>query len=183
MKINKIIFGLILAVSLTACKDEKKEEQSEVPTEKAVEQDKNIFTVTLNATVKKDDSFQIYFKDTDGAPFDEKNSLFVEFKGSDTPQDIIFNLPKDVLPTFLRIDFGTNKTQSDIVINNFKINYLGKAFEVKGGGFFDYFYGNDLAKIDKAAGVITPILSKEGVYDPIFCSAEGLKNQIDLLIK
>jgi len=183
MKINKIVLGLFLAVTLTACKDEKKDEKIEASTEKAIEQDKSIFTVTLNATVKKDDSFQIYYKDTDADPFDENKSLFVEFKGSESPQDIIFNLPKDVVPTFLRIDFGTNKTQSDISVNNFKINYLGKTFEVKGSGFFDYFYGNELAKIDKNGSLITPILSKDGVYDPIFCSAEGLKNQIDLLIK
>jgi hypothetical protein len=143
----------------------------------------NIFKITLNATVQENDSFQVYYKNDDQSKFDEAKSIFIEFKGSNQPQDIVFNLPEDELPSFLRLDFGTNKNQKEITVNSFRVDYLGKSFEVKGKDFFNYFYSNELVKVDKENSKVTPLTSKEGNYDPIFTSELGLKNQIDLLVK
>lgn len=184
MKLNNFIVSTLLLIVLVSCKDENKTglnaDKSSV-SENVI--DKNIFTVTLNLNVEKDDSFQIYFKDVEQNPFTEENSIFVEFKGKNEPQDIVFKLPKDALPYFLRFDFGTNQSQSEITINSFKINYLDKVFESKGNDFFNYFYSNELVKINKEKSSVKPIVSEKGDYDPIFCSGDGLKTQIDLLIK
>lgn len=184
MKANKILVGLLLALTMLSCKDqEKKEDKTDVIAEQSTIKP-NIFTVTLNATVKKDDSFQVYFKNEDGASFEEKNSLFIEFKGSDKPQDIVFNLPEDVLPNYIRLDFGTNKEQEEIIVNNFKIDYLGKKFEAKGADFFKYLIVNELTmKKDTVKSSVTPIITKEGTYDPITYSGKELYDQIQLLIK
>ncbi|MGX7667847.1 hypothetical protein [Flavobacterium pedocola] len=184
MKANKILVGLLLALTLLSCKKEEKvEEKTEVATEQLAA-NPNIFSVTLNATVKKDDSFQIYYKNDDAASYEEKNSFFIEFKGSDKPQDIVFKLPEDVLPNYLRLDFGTNKEQPEIVVNSFKIDYLGKTFEAKGTDFFKYLTVNELTmKKDTAKSSVTPIITKEGTYDPITYSGKELYDQIQLLIK
>ena len=183
MKLKNVLFSLLVTVTLFSCKNDEKKEIDQVAIEKPV-LDKNIFTVTLTAVVKKDDSFQLFFKNEDAAPFEDKKSLFIEFKGSDQPQDIVFRLPQDEVPNYLRLDFGVNKEQSDIFINKFRIDYLGKNVEIKGNEFFSYFYGNELnEKIDAKAGKITPFITKEGNYDPMCASAEGLKKQIDVLLQ
>lgn len=186
MKLNSIIVGLLISITLFSCKNEDKKDSSQQDNYVAIEKpllDKTIFTVTLNAVVKEDDSFQIFYKYDNEGPFEEKKSFFIEFKGSQEPQDIVFRLPKDEVPYFLRLDFGTNKEQKQVKINNFKIDYLGKTFEAKGKDFFNYFYSNDLVINDIENSTTTPIVSKDGNYDPIFCSAEGLQKQIDLLLK
>ena len=49
--------------------------------------------------------------------------MWMAIKGSEAPQDIVFTLPKDVLPTQLRLDFGMTKDQAPIIINSFSMNY------------------------------------------------------------
>ena len=58
MKLNSFFVSILVAVALVSCKNEEKKEATdgvsvETPQEQVV--DKSIFTVTLNATVKKDD--------------------------------------------------------------------------------------------------------------------------------
>ena len=181
MKLKNVLFSLLVTVTLFSCKNEEKKETDQVAIQTAV-LDKNIFTVTLTAVVKKDDSFQLFFKNDDAAPFEDKKSLFVEFKGSEQPQDIVFRLPEDEIPNFLRLDFGVNKNQSEVVIKNFKIDYLDKKIEIAGKDFSAYFYGNDLVSMNAKEGIVTP-LTKNGNYDPICASAEGLRKQIEILLK
>lgn len=182
MKLKNVLVSLLVTLTLLSCKNEEKSVTPEVvATEKPV-LDKNIFTVTLTATVKKDDSFQLFYKNDESSPFDEKKSLFCEFKGGDTSQDIVFRLPEDEVPTFLRLDFGVNKNQSEVQVEKFKIEYLGKKVEIAGKDFATYFYGNELTKIDATTGIVTP-LTKNGNYDPICASAEGLRKQIEILLK
>lgn len=181
MKTSKILIALLILFSIFSCKNEEK--TTARPEVQIEAKNPNVFTVTLNATVLEDDSFQVYYKNDLELPFQEEKSLFVEFKGSGQPQDIVFNLPEDELPNYLRLDFGTNKKQKEITVNNFKIEVFGKTFEAKGKDFFNYFYTNELVKVDKEHSKVTTLTSKEGNYDPIFTSEEGLKNQIKLLSK
>jgi hypothetical protein len=110
MKLRTIILGIFFTVALASCKKDEKAAEGNAPSTEAVVND-NVTTFTLNAVVKKDDSFQIYYKQDNDvqAPFDEKSSMYVEIKGSETAQDIVFRLPKDVMPTMLRFDFGVTK--------------------------------------------------------------------------
>lgn len=162
-------------VTLYSCKNEDK---TSAPAE-----DQNIVKVTLTALVKKDDTFQLFYKG-DEPQFAEENSFYVPVKGSDAPQDIVFNLPADVIPNYIRLDFGMNKEQGEMIVQNFKMNYMDKSFETKGATFFDYFYGNDQAqKVEIANSKIIPIVAENGGYDPMFASGDGLRKQIDLLVK
>ncbi len=184
MKIKIILVSVLLSISLLSCKDDvKKQDVVEEPVEKPTV-NKNVLSFTLIATVKKDDVFQIFYKNEEKDAFEEKKSFFVELKGSDAPQEIIFNLPEDEFPNYLRLDFGANKAQDPIAIQGFKMNYFDKSIDVKGKDFFKYFYMNESTeKVDTINAIVTPILTKEGLYDPMFASAEGLRKQIEFLIK
>jgi hypothetical protein len=180
MKTNKLFLALFMLSALVSCKKEESTENKNITTEKT----DNSFIITLNAIVKKDDSFQLYYKEEDQAPYEENNSMFIEFKGSGEPQNITFKLPEDVLPNFLRLDFGTNKNQEQIVINSLKINYLDKSIEAKGLEFYKYFIVNEDTMIkDSLNSIVKPKITKEGTYDPITYSNLELYSEIQKLIK
>jgi hypothetical protein len=180
---TKLIFAsLILLLAFTSCK--KEDNKNEVkPIE--VETNKNNFQVTLTATVKADDNFQLYYsQDEYAVPYKEENSVWVAVKEQDNPQDIVFNLPEDVIPSYIRIDFGTNEQQKEIIVKNFKMKYYSKSFEAKDSLFFNYFIPNDCIKlVDKKNSTIQNIKSQEGTYDPLFYSEKALYDQIQLIVK
>lgn len=179
MKTNTFIILLFLSLTITSCKKET-EKTGEDLTQQTEVKIKN-FRITLNAIVKKDDSFQIYYNEDNNplTPFVEEKSLYVEFKGAESAQDIVFNLPESVFPTQLRLDFGTNKEQSEIVINDFKMEYQGKTFATKGASFFNYFRPEEtFVKVDKINGKVIPFVDDKGNYDPMFYSLETLDKEI-----
>lgn len=183
MKKIILVSSLLFFVFLNSCKNEENNSEESI-VEKEIETKKDsLFTIVLNATILKDDSFQIYYRFKNEEVFDEKNSLFTEFKGSDKPQDIIFKLPFGVIPDFIRMDFGTNKNQSEIKVNNFKMSYYDKDFQTQESGFFNYMLVEPkTAKFDKNLSTIQPLLV-DGIYDPQATSEKALYDQIQLLVK
>ncbi|MDX6190460.1 hypothetical protein SGQ83_13950 [Flavobacterium sp. Fl-318] len=180
---TKLIFtSLILALTFISCKKEVSKEEIK-PIE--VETNKNNFQVTLTAIVKTDDNFQLYYsQDEYDVPYKEENSVWVAVKANDNPQDIVFNLPENVIPNYIRIDFGTNEAQKEVTVKNFKMKYFSKSFEAKDSLFFNYFIPNDCVKIlDKKNSVVQNIKSQKGIYDPLFYSEKALYDQIQLIVK
>ncbi len=187
MKISSIFASLLLTVFLFSCKNETKEqkqEQETVAKEEKNELNEELFTITINAVVKKDDSFQVYYKNEEKDQFVEDKSLYNVFKGSDQAQDIRFALPKGEVPNYLRFDFGINKEQSEIVINSIKLDYLGQNFTINNkelGNFISF--NSETLKFNPEKGSIEPFVSKDGVYDPMSFTAQTLYDKIQILKK
>ena len=182
---NSVVYSLVILLSVfVSCKEDTKQGIEDSSVESIVEPKQDtVFTVTLNATVLKDDSFQIYFKSNDEDIYDEKNSIFTEMKGSEVPQDIVFRFPDGVFPDNIRLDFGTNKEQSEIKINSFKMSFYDKNFEITGSDFFNYMLvESNTAAFDKDKATIKPKLIDD-VYDPQSTSEKALYDQIQLIIK
>jgi hypothetical protein len=156
---TKSIVVLLFSVLLTlACKSDKKEEnKAEAP----VDNSPKGFRVTLNVTVKKDDTFSLFYAEDDTADF-KKAPMWQEVKGSEMPQNVVYNLPEEVVPSQLRLDFGMNKDQAPIKIHSVKMEYYTKSFEIPGNQFYIYF-NPDLSKtiFDKVAVTVSPII-KDG---------------------
>jgi len=170
---NSVLCGLLSLFVLVSCKkeEEKSQEAAKIP----------VFTATVNATVEKDDTFQIFFKDnTDpSTQFEEANSVYATVKGSKEPQDIVFNFPEGVEPVAFRFDLGYNKEQTPIKINSFKVAYDGKQFGISGNELFNYFRADTtFSKIDKATGTVTPFVTKDGVYDPMIFNEENYSQEL-----
>jgi len=182
MKTKLFFVSLILFVTFTSCKKEANKDDVK-PAE--VEVKNNNFQITLSAIVKVDDNFQLYYsQDAYEVPYKEEQSVWTAVKGNDNSQDIVFNLPEDVIPNYIRIDFGTNEAQKEIVIKNFKMKYYSKSFECKDSLFFNYFIPNDCVKIvDKKNSVVENFKTKEGKYDPLFYSEKALYDQIQIIVK
>ena len=176
MKSRIVIASLFLSVFLYSCKDIKKEEAT-------ITEKPETFDVTLNMVVKNDDKFQLYYTDESTLDFDDKKSFFVPVKGSESPQDIVFNFPEDVIPSNLRVDLGSNAKQVPMKFNSFKMSYYDKYFVLNDSLVLVNFVIGDQLQYDKKTGILTPNQGQAEVYDPLLYPQSNLKEEILKLIK
>jgi hypothetical protein len=116
--------------------------------------------------------------------FSEENSVWVEIKGKPEQQEVVFNLPDNTIPTQLRLDLGVNKDQEEMEIKNFKMDYMGKTFEVHGANFFTYFSPNlECTTIDRARYTIKPIKKEKGYFGPSFYPEPLVAQEISKLVR
>lgn len=121
---KKVVISIILVLILASCK-----KAENVETDKNQAELKETYDVNFNMVVPKDDVFQLYYTVDGTIVFGDDRSVKSLIKGSDKPQDVLFKLPVDVLPTQIRLDFGENSEQGNIVINTMKLKYLNKSYE------------------------------------------------------
>lgn len=177
MKSKLSLLILVLPLVFSSCKDEKKEEENKV-------EDKiQTFDVTLNMVVKQDDNFQLFYTDESTLTFDETKTLWLPVKGSDAPQDIVFKLPEDVIPTNIRVDLGNNPKQLPMKLNDFKMTYYGKAYELKDTLITKNFVVGEQLIYDKKTSTLTPNQGKAAVYDPLLYPQDNLKEEIQKLVR
>jgi hypothetical protein len=150
---SKLITALFLLTTLfVGCKDEKSVDNLEVvqPVEK-----NNLFKVILNVTVKKDDNLSLFYTTDGSTDFSKLPTIWKGVKGSDSPQKIEFELPEDVIPTQLRLDFGTNEKQEDIVLSNVIFSYFGKERNIGCPELVTFFRADDnKCTFDHVSGLI-----------------------------
>ncbi|MCF6131465.1 hypothetical protein [Flavobacterium wongokense] len=180
MKTRIILSVLLATIFFTGCKDEKSVDSLEVvKTEEAAK----IFQVTLDVTVKKDDNFALFYTE-DGTINFTGDPIWIGVKGSDAPQKVVFNLPENVIPTMLRIDFGISKDQDVMTINNYKMTYAGKSFETPGATFFKYFRPNEqCTQVDREKGLVIPVKNQAKYFGPSFYPEITLGEEIAKLVK
>lgn len=182
MKTRIILSILLVTVFFTGCKNDKSVDSLEVVTPEVVD---NTFKVRMNVTVKKDDTFSLYYTEDGSTDFTKIPPLWMVVKGNPSHQDVVFTLPPDVIPTQLRLDFGMNKDQEPLIINSFQMNYLKNEFKIPGNQFFIYF-DPDLTKtvFDKTTGTISGVV-KDGVrQSPSFYpNADPLGKEIKKIVR
>lgn len=171
---------ILLSVILSGCKKEKSVDELPVVTPK-IEESK--VQVVLDAVVKKDDSFQVFYTQDGSLNFDEKYAVRVNVKGSDISQKIVFDLPDNVAFTYLRIDVGENDEQEVIKVNNLLIKYYDKKLETKGNTCFQYFAPNEQIVLDYPNSTLTPKHVDGKKYDAILYPLEALGPALQELIK
>ena len=73
----------------------------------------NGITITLQAEVLEDDTFQVYYKNEFDKGFSGFKSIKKEVSGNSYLQDIQFQIPLDSVAN-IRLDIGENSTQKPI---------------------------------------------------------------------
>ncbi|TAF11736.1 MAG: hypothetical protein EAZ75_01915 [Flavobacteriia bacterium] len=180
MKLQKLIFGcFILFSTLQSCKEDKKEEVGDKPQEL-----KETFNVNFNLTIPKDDTFQLFFTEDETLNFSDDKSVKIVVKGGEAPQDLLFKLPEDVLPTNIRLDFGQNPEQGNIKVNSMKFKYFDKTFEAKDSLVSKYFYLlESQVKYDPSTSTISIIKKQGELYDPLMWSNQLLSDEMVKMVK
>lgn len=175
MKTKSIILGLIFSISLLSCKQEEKKVE-------VVEKEVETFNVTLNAVVKQNDVFQLFYVEEKGNGFDELKSLKVDVIGSNEAQNIVFKFPEDVLPANIRLDLGENNMQKEIKFNTLTFKYFDKNFVITPNKIEQYFVPGQLT-FDAKTGQIKIDQGKEEKYDPLLYPQSGIEDELEKLIK
>jgi hypothetical protein len=157
---KKVILFVCIAAFI-GCKKEKS--LDDLPAVKPEVAKSNV-EVTLDMVVPEDDTFQVFYTEDNSLDFGALN-VRVRVPGSNEPQKIVFQLPDEALPTILRIDFGENKDQGEMTINNFEVKYYDQKLNAKGADFFKYFQPNGNLVVNGLK--ITPA-NQTPAYDPMF---------------
>ncbi len=171
-----------LALAFTGCKNDKTDSK-EAAEEAAEEKLDETFKVSVNVLVKKNDDFQLYYRESPSDSFSEEKSLWVSVKGSETAQTVNFELPEGVLPTFVRLDFGVNKQQEDIVLNEIDFEYIGKKFAAKGVAIGNYFTPIKPTTFDLQTGVLKAVDDSGARVEPMLQPNEVLGDELRKLIQ
>ena len=182
MKFKSIVLFLFMGLTLVNCKNEGNPSGTESQ-ETQAEAPKNVFTVTLDVVVKKDDDFCVLY--TEDGTLDFKEGVWKVVKGSDTQQTIEFQLPEDVVPTQLRLEFGINKEQETMIVNGFSMSYLDKTFRASGENFYLYFTP-DISKtiFDEKKRTVDAVI-KDGVrqFPSFYPNVGPVSEEISKLVK
>jgi hypothetical protein len=179
IKIN-FLFFTILSLFLIGCKDENSVENLEVVTPQNVE---SVFKVSIVTTTKKDDDFCLFYT-TDNTIDFKIEPIWTSIKGQETPQKTVFKLPENVTPTQLRIDFGLNKNQDDIVLKSILLEYKGKKREFTGLEIGNFFRPDDNKCVfDSRTGVLKAIEKDGNKQNPsLYPHESSLSSEINKLL-
>ena len=156
MKIKNLVLAFSVLV-LFSCKNETINESSN----SVKEEEGPHFKVTANLIVKKDDDFCLLFTEDGSINFKDK-AVWKKVVGNEKEQLVEFWLPKDAYPSQLRLDFGINPEQEEIIIKSIKMEYGKNVRELKGNEISAFFRADDSkCTYDSNTGIIKP-LTKEG---------------------
>ena len=166
---KKSILLLVCTVILFSCKNDKTENNKEEVNKKVAQ---NIFKVSINVIAKKNDDFCLLYTE-DGTINFTQGSVWLNLKGSENEQQVLFYLPKDAYPTQLRIDFGMNKEQKDITLKSIIFEYNGKKKEIRGNDLGLLFRPDETkCTFDVATGVLKALVKDGQKQSPSFYPQE-----------
>jgi hypothetical protein len=179
MKTSFFIIAII-AITLTSCKKDggsKKEDQEAIPKIET----KQKFSVDLDIIASKDDNFSVYYTEDRTIAFTGEKAVWTGVIGQSESQKLTLDLPEEVIPTNIRIDFGLNKDQDDVTLEKFKLNFYGKSFEARGSAFFKYFIPNDSIKteIDQVNGTIKFLKNPKNFSSPFYYPQQAVLDEIE----
>lgn len=156
MSLKKLVLVFSFLV-LFSCKNQT----SNDPANSVKEEDSPSFKVTVNLIVKKDDDFCLLFTEDGSINFKDK-AVWKKVIGSENQQSVEFWLPKDAYPSQLRLDFGINSEQEEIIIKSIKMEYGKNVRELKGVEINAFFRADDSkCTYESKTGTIKP-LTKDG---------------------
>ncbi len=173
MRTKFVLAGLCLVLAFASCKKEesKPDAPADAETEKVA-----TFDVVVDLVIPTDEELIIYYKDGSNEWFVEEKAVWRVVKGGTNVQQVVFNLPENVLPNDIRFDIGRNeyKGLKSLQIKKVAFHYYGKNIEIPGDQIMTFFRPNEYIVYDKAANQFTFKKDDKGNYDPYFESKPEL---------
>lgn len=133
-KIRIIILLTFTCIFFISCKNEtKKNNHSEIVNFK------ENFSVDFDVVAEKADDFTVYYTETGTNEFIGDDAVWRGVYGGGLEEKVVIDLPKKIVPTNIRLDFGVKPDRKDVLLKNLKFSYYDKSFEIIGSDFFKYF--------------------------------------------
>ncbi len=171
---NKIIFILSL-VLIISCKQEKKEQVDTNQKREPI----NFFNVKIDAVVKGDDTFTLFYLEGNEKNITRENSVSIKVKGGEASQNLEFQLKEDVLPTRLVLRLGgPEASDQKIVFNTIEVGYRNHKITVEKEKIFQFFNPNKFINYNQDTFTATP-KEVDGKFRPNLFSRRILENKID----
>lgn len=165
----KIIFFTFSLFLFTSCKEEI---------------DFNKTAIKIETVFKENDSIRVFYTLDGTINFTEEQAIWKRVYASNKNQEIIVEIPEKQQPTQLRIDFGKNIRNKEIVLNKVCITYFKSTFEAKGEEIYWYFRTDENNTIlDKKRGVLKRKNPRQLNGPSIYPKGNKLKEQLNILYK
>lgn len=182
MKTKFIAVLVLLTVFISGCKDGKSVDNLEIKKPEVID---NSFKVILDVIVKENDDFSLFYTEDGSTDFTKIKPIYMSVKGSETSQKVLYSLPEDVIPTQLRLDFGINKNQKDIVLNSVTMDYKGKTRTIGCPELVSFFRADDSkCTFDPITGkIVAKIVDGKRLYPSLYPHETVLQPEIEKLLK
>jgi hypothetical protein len=140
--------------------------------------------IKVEAVIKENDSIRVFYT-TDGTiNFSEEQAVWKQVKGLNKNQEIIIEIPDKAKPTQLRVDFGKNINNQEIVLNKICVSYFESNFEAKGEEIYRYFRPDENnTTLDKKNGILKRKVPNQLNGPSIYPKGIKLKEQLNALYK
>lgn len=136
----------------------------------------------MDVVIQKSDSINIYYSNSKSIDFNDVQSYWIPIKGSKKNQKIRFVFPDSIQPKQLRIDFGRNRKQPEIIINEICLSYHKKSFCAKGEEVYYLFRIDDSnTTIDKLFGSLKRKQPNQIVGPSIYPKGDKLFKRLNQL--
>ncbi|WP_127136068.1 hypothetical protein [Flagellimonas oceanensis] len=170
---------LIALFSIIGCKQEPKTEKSTEDSTQ-IKESPNL-KVVLEVLTKKDDVFEVYYYEPGEKTFSSNKFVFARVNGSMNVQEVTFNLPSDVFPERLRLDFGKNEQQDEMKFLGAKLVYGDKEYKFSQEEMANQFKPSKFLLYDPSNNNIKT-MSINGRYDPYFYTMK-VNNIVNFLME
>lgn len=142
----------------------------------------NQLVVNIDAIIQQSDSINVYYTNDKSINFIEKQSFWTKVKGNKKNQNIQIVFPDSIQPKQIRLDFGRNISQNDVVLNKMDFTYKDKSFSVKGKEIF-YIFRVDQSNtvVDKLNGSIKRKNPKQINGPSLYPKGDKLFNRLNQL--
>ena len=117
MRKFKLIFLIIVSTIIVSCKNSKRT---------------NSLIMNIDAVIQNTDSINVYYTNSNKINFSDTQSFWTKVHGNKKNQNIQITFPDSIQPKQIRLDFGRNTKQQDIVLNKITFSYKNKIFSAKG---------------------------------------------------
>ena len=142
----------------------------------------NQLVINIDAVIQKNDSINVYYTENKGIGFTDKQSFWTKVIGNKKNQNVQIIFPDTILPKQIRIDFGRNVSQKDIVLNKIDFAYKNKNFSVKGEEIYFLFRVDESnTVIDKLVGSLKRKEPNQATGPSLYPKGDKLYNKLSQL--
>lgn len=166
----------VISFLVTSCKTDSKK------TGAAEEEKPAIVEVAVTLTSKDADVMTLYYKDNSITYYVEDMAIYKNLKAG--KQELLFELPEDVVPNDFRFDISTQSAGNVIEIESIEFRYMANSFKILNQDLAKYFNPNEFLTFDiatrkyetkKVDGKYDPFLTTTGQFYPEYEKMIGYK--------
>lgn len=142
-------------------------------------QTNNLF-LNIDMIVKQNDSINVYYTQNEEIDFIDKQSFWTNVEGNSKNQTVKIAFPDTVIPKQIRIDFGNNLNQPEIVLNKMDFYFKKEHFSLKGKEIYYYFrIDGSVTELDLEMGTLKRKDSLQTRGPSLYPKGDNLFNKLN----